>query len=62
MDIPSLSMGLAQSRTLNEVGPAMLAKSLDNLESTGAQMVNMMTTSMELSVNPAVGANIDVYL
>ena len=62
MDIPSLSMGLAQSRTLNEVGTAMLAKSLDNLESTGAQMVNMMTTSMELSVNPAVGANIDVYL
>lgn len=55
-------MGLAQSRTLNEVGTAMLAKSLDNLESTGAQMVNMMTTSMELSVNPAVGANIDVYL
>ena len=62
MGIPSLSMGLAQSRTLNEVGTAMLAKSLDNLESTGAQMVNMMTTSMELSVNPAVGANIDVYL
>ena len=62
MDIPSLSMGLAQSRTLNEVGTAMLAKSLDNLESTGAQMVNMMTPSMELSVNPAVGANIDVYL
>ena len=62
MDIPSLSMGLAQSRTLNEVGTAMLARSLDNLESTGAQMVNMMTTSMELSVNPAVGANIDVYL
>lgn len=62
MDIPSLSMGLAQSRTLNEVGTAMLAKSLDNLESTGAQMVNMMTASMELSVNPSVGANIDVYL
>ena len=62
MDIPALSMVLAQSRTLNEVGTAMLAKSLDNLESTGAQMVNMMTTSMELSVNPAVGANIDVYL
>lgn len=62
MDIPSLSMGLAQSRTLNEVGTAMLAKSLDNLESTGAQMVNMMTTSMELSVNPSIGANIDIYL
>ena len=62
MDIASLSMGLAQSRALNQVGTAMLAKSLDDMESTGAQMVNMMTTSMELSVNPAVGANIDVYL
>lgn len=62
MNIPALSMGLSQTRTLNEIGTAMLAKSLDDLESTGAQMVNMMTSSMELSVNPAVGANIDVYL
>lgn len=62
MNIPALSMGLAQTKTLSEVGTAMLAKSLDNLESTGAQMVDMMKSSMELSVNPAVGANIDVYL
>ncbi len=62
MDIPALSMGLAQTKVLNEFGTAMLAKSLDNLESTGAQMVDMMKSSMELSVNPAVGANIDISL
>lgn len=62
MDIPGLSMALSQVQTLNNVGTAMLAKSLDSMESTGAQMVDMMKSSMELSVNPAVGANIDVYL
>lgn len=62
MNIPALSMGLSQMETLNSVSTAMLAKSLDNLESTGEQMVAMMASSMELSVNPAVGANIDVFI
>lgn len=62
MDIPSLSMALAQTDVLNSIGTAVLAKSLDTMEATGAQMVDMMRTSMELSVNPAVGANIDVFL
>lgn len=55
-------MGLSQTRVLNEVGTAVLAKSLDTMESSGEQMVDMMKSSMELSVNPAIGANIDVYL
>ncbi|MCI9201264.1 MAG: putative motility protein [Lachnospiraceae bacterium] len=62
MDIAALSMGLSQTRVLNEVGTAVLAKSLDTMESSGEQMVDMMKSSMELSVNPAIGANIDVYL
>lgn len=62
MDIPGLSMALSQTRTMNAVGTAVLAKSLDTLEATGEQMVDMMTASMELSVNPAVGANIDLYV
>lgn len=62
MDIPSLSMALAQTDVLNSVGTAVLAKSLDTMEATGAQMVDMMRSSMELSVNPAIGANIDVFL
>lgn len=55
MNIPALSMALSQTRTMNAVGTAVLAKSLDTLEATGDQMVDMMTSSMELSVNPAVG-------
>lgn len=62
MDIPSLSMALAQTELLNNVGTAVLAKSLDSMEAAGTQMVNMMQTSMELSVNPSVGANIDIFL
>ena len=62
MDIAALSMGLSQTRVLNEVGTAVLAKSLDTMESSGEQMVDMMKSSMELSVNPAIGANIDAYL
>lgn len=62
MDIAGLSMALAQTQTLNNVGTAMLAKSLDSMESSGAQMVDMMKSSMELSVNPAVGGNIDLFV
>ena len=62
MDIAALSMGLSQTRVLNEVGTAVLAKSLDTMESSGEQMVDMMKSSMELSVNPAIGVNSDVYL
>lgn len=62
MNIPGLSMALSQVETLNNVGTAILAKSLDTMETTGAQMVDMMRSSMELSVNPAVGGNVDIYI
>lgn len=60
MNIPELSMSLAQTQTMNNVGVALLSKSLDMMESTGTQMVDMMRSSMELSVNPAIGGNIDL--
>ena len=47
---------MATQRVQNEVGTAMLAKSLDTFEQAGEDMTRMM----ELSVNPAVGANFDV--
>lgn len=62
MNIPGLSMALSQVQTLNDVGTALLAKSLDSMETNGAQLVDMMKSSMELSVNPAVGGNIDLYI
>ena len=33
-----------------------------SMETMGNSMVNMMKSSMELSVNPAVGGNIDLYV
>lgn len=62
MNIPELSIALAHTQTLTDVGTALLSKSLDSLESTGAQMVDMMKSSMELSINPAIGANLDMYV
>lgn len=66
MDIASLSMGLAQSNTLNDVGTLMLAKSLDNANTLAAGEVAMIDAmpsqhALETSVNPSVGLNIDVY-
>ncbi len=60
MDIPALSMALAQNKTLNDVGVAVLAKSLDNMESTGAAIVDSIEAIPETAVNPAVGSNFDI--
>ncbi len=62
MNIPELSTAMASNQLLNQVGTAMLSKSLDDAESAGASMVQMMDRSMELSVNPSVGSNIDVLV
>ncbi len=56
MEIASLSVGMAQSKSLQDIGTAVLAKNLDNLEAAGDSMVKMM----EQSVNPGLGANIDI--
>ena len=62
MDITALSTSCCQAQTLNQVGVAMLSKSLDSMETMGNSMVNMMKSSMELSVNPYVGSNFDAYV
>ena len=61
MDIAALSMAMAQVNTQSAYGVAMLSKSLDLASSTGDQIVGMMdVAAMELSVNPHIGANIDI--
>lgn len=62
MNIPELSVALAERQTLSDVGVALLSKSLDQMEASGGQLVDMMRSSMELSVNPAVGSTIDLSL
>ena len=63
MDIPSLSMSMAQTNLLPDVGTAMLAKSMEQADIITASMTEMLDASaMELSVNPNVGANIDISI
>ncbi len=62
MNIPELSTALANVNLQSQVGTAVLSKALDNSEATGASLINMMNRSMELSVNPAVGSNFDMYV
>ncbi len=62
MDIPALSMALSQNRIMNDVGIAMLSKSLDVMQENGAAMVATMDSMAELSVNPNVGSNIDLRI
>ncbi|MBQ7615571.1 MAG: YjfB family protein [Butyrivibrio sp.] len=62
MDIPALSMALSQSRLLNDVGVAMLSKSLDTMQESGEAMIASMDAVSELSVNPDIGANIDIRI
>lgn len=62
MNIPALSVNLELIDTKSKVGVAMLSKSLDTVEANGEAMVQMMNQSMELSVNPHLGGNINLML
>ncbi len=62
MNIPELSTALANFEIGTKVGTAMLSKALDTSEATGESLIRMMDRSMELSVNPAIGSNFDMYI
>ena len=63
MDIAGVSMALAQVKTQNDVGVAVLDKALEMNDVQGDAMVDMMNKSaMELSVNPGVGGNFDMVV
>lgn len=65
MNIPQISTSMiAQSGALQQVGIAMLSKQLDTATADGAMiaasLASMPSPSLEASVNPAVGGNIDL--
>lgn len=62
MNIPELSTAMANVNLQNQVGVAVLSKALDSTEQSGASLINMMDRSMELSLNPNVGSNFDIYV
>lgn len=63
MDIEGLSMALAQNKVMTDFSTKVLSMSLDHMEEAGDAMVEMMNRSMmEQSVNPNLGANIDIMI
>lgn len=63
MDIANVSTIIKDVEMKNEVGVAMLDKSLDMTEAMGDSMINMMKRLvMEQSINPNLGTSIDLYV
>lgn len=63
MDIPALSMAMAQYNINSQVSIAMLSKSLDMSATMGDALTSMIDRSaMERSVTPQLGANIDLSI
>lgn len=61
MNITSLgnmNISLSDTQTMNAIDTSILKKSLDMIETNG----DMLTKMMEQSVNPNIGANIDIRL
>lgn len=56
MDIPALSMAMAQSRIATDFSTGVLKMSMDTVEASS----DMMKQMMELSVNPDIGSSIDI--
>ncbi len=53
-----ISLSVSGTSNMNAIDTALLRKSLDAVEMNGA----MLTQMMEQSVNPNIGANIDIRL
>ena len=60
MNIPEMSMALANVNLANQVGIAVLDKAMEHSESACGSLINMMDRSKVISVNPAVGRNFDL--
>ena len=63
MNIGSVSMALAQSSSLSDVGTAVLGKSLETAEQNGNGLLKMLdSAALERSINPSIGANFDMVV
>ncbi len=63
MDIPALSMSIAQSNLLTDVGTALLSKSMEQAENVSSAITQLLDASaMEHSVYPELGGNIDISI
>ncbi len=58
--IADMSVAMSTVKVQNQVATSVLAKTMDVTEQGGQALIDMMRSSMERSVNPAVGGNVDV--
>ncbi|HHT96597.1 MAG TPA: putative motility protein [Clostridiales bacterium] len=58
MNIPALSTALSQIDILREVNIALLQKNMDNMEVSNLNLLK----SIETSVSPNIGQNVDIKL
>lgn len=63
MNIPELSTAMAMTNVQQQFSVEMLSKTMDTVEDMSAGMIDMIQkSSMEQSVNPHIGSNIDILL
>ena len=63
MNIASISMAMAQTNSLSQVGVAVLGNAMEVNEIAGQGIVNMIdAAALERSVYPAVGSNFDMVV
>ncbi|MCM1272954.1 MAG: YjfB family protein [Clostridium sp.] len=56
--LSSTNLSISDTRSMNVIDISLLKKSLDSAEVSG----DMITKMMEQSVNPNIGANVDVRI
>lgn len=63
MDIAGVAMALSNVSLQSQVGTAVLSKAMDTNEALGAGLIQMIdAAAMERSVNPGLGANLDLRI
>lgn len=63
MDIAAVSTILAQGKVMSQVGVSVAKMGMDMAEQQGQALTRLIdASSLELSVNPNIGANIDIKL
>lgn len=57
-DVEHFAMTNTASQIKNEINVQLLSNSIDQIRTQGTDMIRMM----ELSVNPNIGSNVDVFI
>ncbi len=57
-DVEHFAMTNTASQIKNEINVQLLSNSIDQIKTQGTDMIRMM----ELSVNPNIGSNVDIFI